>query len=415
MIFLTEKLSDAITHQSSMLKAQADSKDHFKSLPIHTCNSLIFGQVGPNTVSLPSSPSAMAIKIFKQKNTYAFYQTIHAQVFRQTDNNCYILFGQCGILQKFGPRWKAEEQPSGFFPLSFDPYNSSGASDPRAIDHDIHEDLFECEMRQANGITTKEMKEIFRNHRLFYPVTGEEFHLQLRSYFMFATAIWGKDLHIAGQTRKLVDCYLKNRKTYANNQMDDSTFLCKDLFSIDHAVQQFIETQLEEVSCLEDIQVSRLEYHTNKLIDKIMSREDICRMPRAILVEVQSKVCERDVCFGPKLGTSTSKKLGSKRSASSQEDTKEPSATRTRFESPADWKLLPELKYSKAFPKLTLANIPTVTVDGKTCPFCNKLFSLQSCHNGPKCFFSHADPADHVKTKEMNQYYSSAYAAARNS
>ncbi|KAL7564063.1 hypothetical protein ACA910_006966 [Epithemia clementina (nom. ined.)] len=312
-----------------MLKAQADSKDHFKSLPIHTRNSLIYGQVGPNTVSLPPSPSAMAIEIFRQKNTYAFYQTIHAQVFQRTNNNCYILFGQCGILQKFCPRWKAEEQPSGFSPLSFSPYNSSGASDPRAIDHDIHEDLFECEMHQANGITTKEMKEIFRNDRLFYPVTGEEFHLQLRSYFLFAAAIWGKNSHIAGQTRKLVDHYLKKRKTYASNQTDDSTFLCKVLFSTDHAVQQFIETQLEEVSCLEDIQVSRLEYHTNKLIDKIMSLEDICWMPRAILVEVQSKVRERDIRFGPKHGTSTTKKLGTKRSASAQEDTKEPLATRT--------------------------------------------------------------------------------------
>ncbi|KAL7555506.1 hypothetical protein ACA910_016311 [Epithemia clementina (nom. ined.)] len=310
MIFLTEKLSNAITHQSSMLKAQADSKDHFKSLPIHTRNSLIYGQVGPNTVSLPSSPSAMAIKIFKQKNTYAFYQTIHAQVFRRTDRKCYILFGQCGILQKFGPRWKAEEQPSGFSPLSFDPYNSSGASDPRTIDHDIHEDLFECEMHQANGITTKEMKEIFRNHLLFYPVTGEEFHLQLRSCFLFAAAIWGKDLHIAGQKRKLVDHYLKNRKIYANNQMDDSTFLCKVLFSINHAVQQFIETQLEEVSCLEDIQVSRLEYHTNKLINKIMSREDICWMPRAILVEIQSKVLRAQYPFRTKTWDINVQKIG---------------------------------------------------------------------------------------------------------
>ncbi|KAL7568067.1 hypothetical protein ACA910_020785 [Epithemia clementina (nom. ined.)] len=213
------------------------------------------------------------------------------------------------------------------------------------------------------------MEEIFRNHRLFYPVTGEELHLQLRSYFLFAAAIWGEDLHIAGQTRKLGDHYLKNRKTYANNQMDDSTFLCKVLFSIDHAVQQFIETQLKEVSCLEDIQVSRLEYHTNKLINKIMSREDICRMLRAILVEVQSKVRERDIRFGPKHGTSMSEKLGTKQSASSQDDTKEPSATRTRFESPVDWKLFPELKYSKAFPKSTLANIPTVTVDGRHAHF----------------------------------------------
>ncbi|KAL7572198.1 hypothetical protein ACA910_011730 [Epithemia clementina (nom. ined.)] len=199
MLFLTQKVSEAIKHQSTMLKVNEDWKDHFKSLPIHTRNSLIYGQVGPNTTTLPLAPSAMAVEIFKQKNTYAFYQTVHAQIFRRTDNNCYILFGQCGILQKFGPRWKAEEQQSGFSPLSFDLYNSAGASNPRAIDHDIYNDLFECEMRHDIGITTKEMKEIFRNYRLFYSVTGEEFHLQLRSYYLLAAAIWGRELHIAGQ------------------------------------------------------------------------------------------------------------------------------------------------------------------------------------------------------------------------
>ncbi|KAL7570627.1 hypothetical protein ACA910_014901 [Epithemia clementina (nom. ined.)] len=255
------------------------------------------------------------------------------------------------------------------------------------------------------------MKEIFRNHRLFYPVTGKEFHLQLRSYYLFAAAIWSKELHIAGQTLKMVDHYLKNRKTYANNQIGDSTFFCKVLFSSDHAVQQFIETQLEEVSCLEDIQVAHLEYHTNKLIDKIMSREDICRMPWAIFVEIQSKVCERDDRFGPKQNSTALKRAGSKRGAATQDDSKEPSTSRIRFESPADWKLPPEIKYSKAFPKSTLANIPTITIDGKTCPFCNKLFSLQSCPNGQKSFFSHANPADHGKTEEMSQFYSAAYAS----
>ncbi|KAL7557588.1 hypothetical protein ACA910_011821 [Epithemia clementina (nom. ined.)] len=196
--------------------------------------------------------------------------------------------------------------------------------------------------------------------------------------------------------------------------MDDSTFFCKVLFSIDHAIQQFIKSQLEEVSCLKDIQVSRLDYQMNKLIDKIMSREDICRMPRAILVKVQSKVQERDVRFGPKNNPGVAKKSGAKRDVSSQENSKEPPATRAQFESPADWKLPPDLKYSKAFPKSTLANIPTITVDGKTKPFCNKLFSLQSCWNGQRCFFSHANPADHGKAEEMNQFYSAAYAAAKN-
>ncbi|KAL7567180.1 hypothetical protein ACA910_021172 [Epithemia clementina (nom. ined.)] len=196
--------------------------------------------------------------------------------------------------------------------------------------------------------------------------------------------------------------------------MDDSTFLCKVLFYVDHTVQQFIESQLKVVACLEDIQVTRLDYQMNKLNDKIMSREDICRMPRAILVEVQSKVRERDVRFGTKNTTSMARKTGSKRDASTQDNTREPSTSRARFESPADWKLPPDIKYSKAFPKATLANIPTITVDGKTRPFCNKLFSLQSCCNGQKCFFSHASLADHEKTEEMNQFYGAVYAAAKN-
>ncbi|KAL7560274.1 hypothetical protein ACA910_016575 [Epithemia clementina (nom. ined.)] len=260
------------------------------------------------------------------------------------------------------------------------------------------------------------MKEIFRNHWLFYPVTCKEFHLQLQSYYLFAAAIWGKGCHIAGQTLKIIDHYLKNRKTYMNNQMDDSTFYCKVLFSIDHAVQHFIEYQLEDVSCLEDIQVSRLDYQMNKLINKIMSREDICRMPRAILVEVQSKVRESDVRFGGRQGQNGQWKSGTKRGASHLDhDKMEPQTTRTRFESPANWKLPINVKYSKALPKSTLANIPSVTIDGKTCPFCNKLFSLQSCRNGQKHFFSHANPAGHGKTEEMNRFYSAAYAAAKNS
>ncbi|KAL7572348.1 hypothetical protein ACA910_021561 [Epithemia clementina (nom. ined.)] len=36
MLFFTQKVSKAITHQSTMLKAHEDWKDHFKSLPIHT-------------------------------------------------------------------------------------------------------------------------------------------------------------------------------------------------------------------------------------------------------------------------------------------------------------------------------------------------------------------------------------------
>ncbi|KAL7578945.1 hypothetical protein ACA910_006914 [Epithemia clementina (nom. ined.)] len=159
------------------------------------------------------------------------------------------------------------------------------------------------------------MRKIFRNHKLFYPVTGEEFHLQLRSYYLFAAAIWGKDSHIASQSFKIIDHYLKNRKTYTNNQTDDLTFFCKVLFSVDHAVQLFIESQLEEVSCLEDIQVSRLDYQMDKLIDKITSCKDICRMPRAILVEVQSKVREGDVCFTTKNGSASSRKSNGKRNA----------------------------------------------------------------------------------------------------
>ncbi|KAL7569384.1 hypothetical protein ACA910_010470 [Epithemia clementina (nom. ined.)] len=129
---------------------------------------------------------------------------------------------------------------------------------------------------------------------------------------------------------------------YANSQINDLMFFCKVLFLIDHAIQQFIETQV--VSCLEDIQVARLEYHTNKLIDKIMSRENICRMPRAILVEVQSKVCERDVRFGPKQNSAALKHSGSKRGTAMQDDSKEPSTSRIQFESQADWKLPPEIK-----------------------------------------------------------------------
>ncbi|KAL7573171.1 hypothetical protein ACA910_018833 [Epithemia clementina (nom. ined.)] len=152
----------------------------------------------------------------------------------------------------------------------------------------------------------------------------------------------------------------------------------------------------------------------NKLINKITSCEDICRMPRAILVKVQSKVREGDVCFNTKNASVSSRKSNGKRNAPSTDPDREHPASRVKFESPADWKLPPDLKYSKAFPKATLANMPMVTIDGKTKPFCNKPFSLQSCWNGHRCFFSHANPADFGKSEEMNKFYSTAYLAAKN-
>ncbi|KAL7561445.1 hypothetical protein ACA910_020269 [Epithemia clementina (nom. ined.)] len=259
------------------------------------------------------------------------------------------------------------------------------------------------------------MGEIFRNHKLFYPVMGKEFHLQLRSYYLFVAAIWGKNSHVVIQTYKIIDHYLKNKKTYPNNQTDDSTFFCKVLFLIDHAIQLFIELQLEEVTCLEDIQVSQLEYQMNKLVDKITSRQDICRIPRAILVKVQSKVQESNGRFNTKNNSASSCKSESKRSAPNADSEKENPTSPVKFDSPADWKLPSDMKYSKAFPKATLANMPSVSIDGKTKPFCNKLFSLQSCRNGHRCFFSHVISAGHGKTEEMNRFYSAAYSAAKNS
>ncbi|KAL7576367.1 hypothetical protein ACA910_018178 [Epithemia clementina (nom. ined.)] len=274
-----------------------------------------------------------------------------------------MLFGQCSILQKFGPHWHAEEQPSGFSPLSFNQYNSCSAHDPRAMDYDIQEDLFESDMRQSNGLSTKDMRQIFRNQKLFYPVTTEEFHLQLRSYYLLAAAIWNNDSFIAIQIQKLLKHYLSNRKVYANNQIDDSTFLCKVLFSLDHMIQHFIKHQLEDAKCIEDIQVKRLAYHVDKLCDKITSREDVCRMPRAILVEVQSKARE-NVRFGNR-GTSSTHSTGNNKNRNNPKKRAndhgtvdhKPTSLRVRFESPADWKLPPEMKYSTAFPKPTLAKI----------------------------------------------------------
>ena len=97
-----DKLTQVITQQSSIMKSQEDRLDHFKTFTIDTRNAIIYGQVGPHSTCLPSTPTEKAKEIFKQKNTHNLYTTIHSQVFRRSDNTCFLIFGQVGVIQKYG-------------------------------------------------------------------------------------------------------------------------------------------------------------------------------------------------------------------------------------------------------------------------------------------------------------------------
>ena len=274
-----DQLSQAINQQSNILKSQEDRQDHFKTFTIDTRNAIILGQVGPHSTTLPITPTEKAKEIFRQKNTHNLYTTIHSQVFRRSDNTCFLIFGQVAVIQKYGLRWRSDEHPGGFSPFSFDPNNYSGSSNHLALDHDIHQDIFEASLRHANRLSTKEMKDIFTDDKLFFPLSLDHYGTQLRSYLCLAEAIWGSNSYIVINIQKMYDHLLRHRQIYISNQADDNTFFSRLLFSLDNCVQNFISDNLEDASCLEDISGDAIDYHTNKLCNKVISKEDICRMP----------------------------------------------------------------------------------------------------------------------------------------
>ena len=282
-IYMADKLSEQFSeslmkHSKNLSKEKDEEKREIFKHTSHLRNGIVFGQVGPDTVDLPQSPSEIATELFRQKSTHTLYSTIHARVFRKSDNACHILFGQCGVLQKYGLGWRGDDHPRGFSPFSFDPNGCSGSSSHRSLDHDIQHDIYESSLRHDNGLSTKDMRDIFVNEKLFFPLTCDEYAMQLRSYYLFACAIWNENSYACLQIHKMVEHFLSNRFIYRNSQDFDPTFLCRVLFSIDFAIQRFIDKSLEDAECLEDIRCDKLDFHFNKLGDKIESKEDICKM-----------------------------------------------------------------------------------------------------------------------------------------
>ena len=412
-IYMVEKLSEQLSesflkHSKNAAKDKEDEKREIFKHTSHLRNGIVFGQVGPNSSELPQSPSDVASELFRQKSTHTLYSTIHARVFRKSDNACQILFGQCGVLQKFGFRWRENDNPSGFSPFSFDPNGGSGSASQRSLDHDIQHDIYECSLRHDNGLSTKDMRDIFVSEKLFFPLTCDEFAMQLRSFYLFACAIWDENSFACLQLHKMVEHFLSNRFIYRNSQDFDPTFLCRVLFSIDFAIQRFIDKSLEDADCLEDIRGDKLDYHFNKLCDKIESKEDICKMlPKFIDQAIRAKAKDSSGNSGGSSSNSSSKKRSS---PTSDNDSRALSA---RYESPADWCLPSDLKYSKVFTRDVLSRMPTMSVDGKDRPFCNKLFAMKYCRNGNSCHFCHADPKEHGKANEMSAFYKKVYAEAK--
>ena len=416
-IYMTEKLSenfsDAIVkHTSKITREKEDEKKEIFKHTTHLRNAIVFGQVGPSTAELPSSPSEIATELFHQKSTHTLYSTIHARVFRKSDNACYILFGQCGVLQKFGLRWRGNDHPSGFSPFSFDPYCYSGPDSHLALDHDIQHAIYESSLRSDNGLSTKDMRDIFVNEKLFCPLTCDEYQTQLRSFYLFACAIWNNECFVALQLHKMVEHLLSNRYIYRSSQAVDPTFLCRVLFSIDFAIQRFIDTYLEDAKCVEDIRSDCLDFHINKLCDKIESKEDICKMlPKFIESAIRAKA--RGQNEPHKNPSTNSSSNPHKRKASV--DPSSPALTIVRFDSPSDWCIPTELQYSRVFSRSVLEKIPHMTAEGVDRPFCNKLFTLKYCRNGNQCPLSHADPREHGKGAAMSSFYKKAFADAKKS
>ena len=422
-----DQLTQAITQQSDILKTQTDRLDHFKSFTVDMRNAIILGQVGPHSTCLPTAPTEKAKEIFRQKNTHNLYTTIHSQVFHRSDNTCFLIFGQVGVIQKYGLRWRSDEHPGGFSPFSFDPNNHSGASNQQALDHDIHQDIFESSLRHSNGLSTKEMKDIFTDDKLFFPLTLDHYGTQLNSYLCFAQAIWGPDSFIVLNIRKMFDHLARHRQIYISNQADDSSFFSRLLFSLDNCVQNFISDNLEDATCLEDISGEAIDYHTNKLCNKIISKEDVCRMPRFLQSAVQTKYQNQN---NPNhKGSQSSNKrssdsklpgappgaLRSKRGKhhESSSDPNLPTPARPNFDYPSSWKLPSDIKYGKAFPRSVLNDVPSLSTGGSSKQFCVKFFALQFCRGGDSCYFSHADPSQHDKQDALDKFFETAYSKAR--
>ena len=425
-----DQLTQAISQQSNILKSQEDRNDHFKSFTIDTRNAIILGQVGPHSTCLPTTPSEKAKEIFKQKNTHNLYTTIHSQVFRRADNTCFLIFGQVGVIQKYGLRWRSDEHPGGFSPFSFDPNNHSGASNQFALDHDIHQEIFESSLRHSNGLSTKEMKDIFTDDKVFFPLTLDHYGTQLNSYLCLAQAIWGPDSYIVLNIQKMYNHLTRHRRVYLANQDDDSTFFSRLLFSLDNCVQNFIADNLEDATCLEDISGEAIDYHTNKLCNKVISKEDVCRMPRFLLSAVQTKYRNQNNPNHKNHSSSGSKRNGtdsklpgappgalqSKRHRihdNTTGDSAQTTSARPSFDYPSAWKIPADIKYGKAFPRQVLNDVPSLNVEGSSKQFCVKFFALQICRNGDKCYFSHADPSQHDKQDAMNSFFQTAYERAR--
>ena len=419
---LSDKLSEAFLRHSTRLSKdkEDEKKDIFKNA-IHLKNGILFGQVNENSTTLPTAPTDLALEIFRQKSTHTLHSLIHARVFRKSQNACYTLFSQCGVLQKYGLRWKGDDHPSGLSPFSFDPYNNSGPDSNLSLDSDIQQHIYECSLRQDNGLSTKDMRDIFTNEKLFCPLTCDKYLLQLRSYYLFAVAVWGSSSFIVGQIHKMVEHHITNRRLYRNSQNYDNKFLTQVLFWLDDAVQRYIEDVLEPAECIEDITFDSLEYHTNQLCYKIVSRESVCRMlPRFFLAALNAKsnkVTPNSSTNSGLLGSSAnsgsndSKKRGN--NDASNGGSADNTQKRVKFDSPKEWCLPARMKYSKIFVRSVLEKMPTIEIDGEAKPFCNRLLALKSCRNGDKCYFVHADPRDHGKGDEVTAFFKKVYAEAK--
>ena len=423
-IMMTERLSDRISetffkHASRFSRDKEDEKKDIFKNAIHLKNGILFGQVNADSTELPSSPTELATEIFRQKSTHTLHSLIHARVFRKSQNACYILFSQCGVLQKYGLRWKGDDHPSGFSPFSFDPYNNSGPEAHLSLDSDIHQHIYECSLRQDNGLSTKDMRDIFTNEKLFCPLTCDEYLMQLRSYYLFAAAVWGSSSFVVGQIHKMVEHHIANRRIYRNSQNYDNKFLTQVLFSIDDAVQRYIEDILEPAECLEDITFDSLSYHTNQLCYKITARETVCRMlPRFFLsaLNTESNKVTPNSSSSTSGGTSSSQNNDSRKrkaDSSNNNDSNPTSKKRAKFDSPKEWCLPPRMKYSRVFTRSVLEQMPKMEINGEPKAFCNKLLALKVCKSGDDCHFCHADPREHGKGEEVNAFYKKVYAEAK--
>ena len=389
-----------------------DSKSLFRDIARVFQNNLRYATISPLTGALPSDLSPIIKKLWKLKNTTTFYETLMAEVFSPMDNPCSLIFGQVPIIQRYGIRWKNEACSGGFSPFSFDPHAIPGLDNANALDRGIRQKIHEASIHHINDFKTVDLQGIYSDHHLHFPRLDTEFEAQLRSFWCLIKGLFGDQCFLALQTLRVLNHYYRNKSLYIGNHQtcSDGRFFAQVLYMIDRGLQRFI-AQLNDPQEFSTINFKDTESHFDYIIFAVENNIPLGRLSNYLEAKFEdqhgSSRDKKRPLPSDTLVDSSNKRHDSKRDP--HDSRSRQVVTPATYNSPDEWKLPSHLNYRDVFTREVLANIPTVTKNGKQVAFCNLLFSKGECKKGKRCPFAHDDPAAQNKKTAMSEFYRSAY------